>query len=74
MQKVIIFLVLSALLSACAAIPQSGAAGFVNLNELQPLGMRLSLALNQPAALHATFLSNTVARFKWHMLQFVDVP
>ena len=37
MQKVIIFLVLSALLSACAAIPQSGAAGFVNLNELQPL-------------------------------------
>lgn len=37
MQKAIILLVLSALLSACATLPESGATGYVNLNELQPL-------------------------------------
>jgi phosphonate transport system substrate-binding protein len=37
MQKAIIFLLVSTMLSACAALPQSGAAGYINLNELQPL-------------------------------------
>ncbi len=42
MQKVIVFFLLSAMLSACTALPQGGAAGFVNLSELHPLPTSVS--------------------------------